>query len=52
MNKTVNTMTVGKLLDQLKNMPSNLPIYTWVDGDRYPIVEVNDFWVHEGGWVD
>jgi hypothetical protein len=48
----IKTMTVGKLLEQLENIPKDLPVYIWVDGDRYPIVDVDDSWVDEGGWLD
>jgi len=45
-------MTVGQLVDKLKWMADDLPVYMWVDGERYPVSDVDDSWVDEGGWVD
>jgi hypothetical protein len=49
MNKT---MTVGELIEQLKDVPPDLRIYLWDDGERYPIAGTDDSWVCEGGWLD
>lgn len=45
-------MTVYELTKALLDLPADLPVYMWVDGERYPITDVDDSWVDEGGWVD
>lgn len=45
-------MTVGQLVNELKWMADDLPVYMWVDGERYPINDIDDSFVDEGGWVD
>jgi hypothetical protein len=45
-------MKVKNLIDLLSNLPPDLPVYIWIDGDRYPIIDVDNFWINEGGHVD
>ena len=45
-------MNVKKLIEALQAMPPDLPVYIWADGDRYPIVNIDDSWIEEGGWID
>ncbi len=45
-------MKVKNLIDLLSELPPDLPVFIWIDGDRYPIVDVDDFWINEGGHVD
>ena len=45
-------MTVGELIEQLKDVPPDLRIYLWDDGERYPVAGTDDSWVCEGGWLD
>jgi hypothetical protein len=45
-------MDVKTLTKLLSELPPELPVYVWIDGDRYPIVDVDDSWVDEGGHVD
>jgi hypothetical protein len=45
-------MTVYELTKALLDLPADLPVYMWVDGERYPIIDVDDSWADEGGWVD
>ncbi len=52
MSDTPKTMTVYKLATLLLDLPPDLPVYVWIDGERYPVVDVDDSWVKEGGWVD
>lgn len=45
-------MKVKNLIDLLSALPPDLPVFIWIDGDRYPVVDVDDSWVDEGGHVD
>jgi hypothetical protein len=45
-------MDVKTLAKLLSDLPPDLPVFIWIDGDRYPIVDVDDSWVDEGGHVD
>lgn len=45
-------MNVKLLVDLLKNTPPDLPVYMWLDGERYQICGIDDSWVDEGGYVD
>jgi len=44
----MDVKTLAKLLSEL---PPELPVYVWIDGDRYPIVDIDDSFV-EDGWID
>jgi hypothetical protein len=45
-------MNVKNLVDLLKDLPPDLPVYIWIDGERYPILGIDDSWINEGGWID
>jgi hypothetical protein len=41
-------MNVKNLTELLKDLPPNLPVYIWIDGERYPIVDIDDSLVEDG----
>jgi len=44
-------MRVKELIQALQKIPQESHVYIWVDGDRYPITDVDDSFVDDG-WVD
>jgi len=45
-------MNIKNLVDLLKDLPPDLPVYIWIDGERHSILGIDDSWVNEGGHVD
>jgi hypothetical protein len=45
-------MTVYELTKALLDLPPDLPVYVWVDGERYPVSDVDDSFVADGECVD
>lgn len=52
MSVTPKTMTASELIKALSDLPPDLPLFIWIDGERYPVIEIDDSWVAEGGWID
>jgi len=46
-------MKVKELIEQLRELPPNLPVYVWVDGERLKLTMVDDSFVNDaGGFVE
>jgi hypothetical protein len=46
------TMTVYKLATLLLDLPPDLPVYIWDNGERFAITDVDDSFAAKNGWVD
>lgn len=44
-------MNIKLLVDLLKDIPPDLPVYVWLDGERYQICGIDDTWI-DGGHID
>ena len=46
-------MKVQELIEQLRELPPELPVYVWVDGERLKLTMVDDSFVDDaGGFVE
>jgi len=41
-------MNIKNLVDLLKDLPPDLPVYIWIDGERFPILDIDDSLVEDG----
>jgi len=41
-------MNIKNLVDLLKDLPPDLPVYIWIDGERFPIVDIDDSLIEDG----